>query len=348
MKMSLEIYRDKLRAAMLGRFAGCTLGAPVEGWSMERMEAYAGQLGVTYPLQDYWPNIPNPSDVRYLYSRFEDYTKPRLCAVPCDDDVNFTILSLLIAEEGHGKDFTLDDVGNAWLKYITLAYTAEEVALKNLKNGVPPEKAAEVDNPYAEWIGADIRCDGYGYLAPGDPQKAAEMARTDAYISHRGNGIYGSMYFAAVIAIAFEEADVLHALREGLKYIPLDCELSQGLRWALEADVRDYRHAAELVDARYPGMHPVHTINNACLTVFTLRLGGKDIGKVIANAVAMAHDNDCTAATAGSVAGACLGMKALDPKWYEPFQGRVLSFYNGPREYSIEDLLRRYEKMALS
>lgn len=348
MKLSIEAYRDKLRAAMLGRFAGCILGAPVEGWSMDRMESYARDLGIAYPLDDYWPSMPNPNDIRYLYSKYSDYTKPELSFVPCDDDISYTILSLLIAEEGHGKDFTLEDVKNAWLKYVTLAYTAEDVALKNLKNGIPAEKAAEVDNPYDEWIGADIRCDGYGYMAPGDPKKASEMAYTDAYISHRSSGIYGSMYFAAVIAIAFESANMMQALRDGLPYIPADCELAQGLRWALETDVTDYRNAAGLVDARYPGMHPVHTINNACLTVFALRLGGEDIGKVIANAVAMAHDNDCTAATAGSIAGALYGMKALDPKWYGPFRGKVLSFHNGPREYAIEDLLRRYEKMALS
>lgn len=42
-----------------------------------------------------------------------------------------------------------------------------------------------------------------------------------------------------------------------------------------------------------------------------------------------AHDNDCTAATAGSIAGACLGTAALDGKWYAPFGGRIRSYFNG-------------------
>ena len=37
MNISIEHYRDSLRAAMLGRFAGCTLGAPVEGWTRDRI-----------------------------------------------------------------------------------------------------------------------------------------------------------------------------------------------------------------------------------------------------------------------------------------------------------------------
>ncbi|HOJ47344.1 MAG TPA: ADP-ribosylglycohydrolase family protein [Bacillota bacterium] len=347
--ITLTEYRDKLKAAMLARFAGCTLGAPVEGWSLQQMEDYAKQLGLAYPLTDYWPAVPNPDDPRYIYEKFSSYCKGNFSYVPCDDDVGYTLLSLFIAEEGNGRDFTLNDVAKAWVKYITLAWTAEDIALKNLKNGVPPEKAAEIDNPYDEWIGADIRCDGYGYMAPCEPEKAAEMAKTDAWISHRRNGVYGSMYFAAVIALSFQLSDAKKALTAGLDYIPSDCELADAIRWALENydAVRDYRHAAELVDERFPGMHAVHTINNACLTVFALALGGKDIGKVISNAVAMAHDCDCTAATAGSIAGACYGMKCLDSHWYEPFGDKIGSYFNGERYYSINDILDRYEKQAL-
>ncbi len=350
MNISIEHYRDSLRAAMLGRFAGCTLGAPVEGWTRDRIQQYAEECGTGYPPEDYWPSIPNPDDKRYIYNTFADYTRPHLNSVPCDDDVGFTILALLIAEEGHGKNFTLEDVAEAWKKYITESYTAEYVALCNLKNGVAPEKAAETDNPYQELIGADIRCDGYGYMCPGDPKRASELARTDAMISHRGNGVYGAMYFAAVIAAAFETGDTRKALEKGLEFIPSDCELAVALRWALDIahTVTGPKHAHDLVTERFPGMHTVHTINNACLTVFALALGGEDIGKCFSNAVAMAYDCDCTAATAGSIAGACYGMKALDKKWYECFGDRVCSFYNGPREYSISDLLARYEKMALS
>lgn len=346
--MKRSDYREKLRAAFLGRAAGCTLGAPVEGWTLEMMESYAAELGIAYPCVNYWPAIPEPERVRYIIQTFGDYTLPNLDGIPCDDDIGYTILSLLIAEEGHGAEITLDDVKNAWLKYITECYTAERVALDNLLAGVPAEKAAEINNPYDELIGADIRIDGYAYMAPGCPEKAVKNAHTDAFISHRNNGIYGAEYFAAVISDAFTSGDVKKSLYKGLEYIPSDCELAKGLRWALDIwdGVGDYRNAAHLVDERYPGMHTVHTINNACLTVFGLALGGKDLGKVISNCVAMAHDCDCTAATAGSIIGAAYGMSAVDEKWYKPFGDKVNSFFNGPKSYSINDLLSRYEKIA--
>jgi hypothetical protein len=41
-------------------------------------------------------------------------------------------------------------------------------------------------------------------------------------------------------------------------------------------------------------------------------------------------------------------MKALDKKWYECFGDKIGSYFNGPESYSLEDILVRYEKLALS
>ncbi|HBL85300.1 MAG: hypothetical protein A2Y17_03635 [Clostridiales bacterium GWF2_38_85] len=341
-------FRKKLAGAIYSRFAGCTLGAPVEGWTVTQIEDYAKQLNLEYPLSDYWTDTPYKNQPRYRLSKFDDYLKQNLNSVPCDDDVGFTILALLIAEEGKGLDLDTEDVAKAWVKYVTEAYTAEDAALKNLKAGIPSKDAAIKDNPYFEWIGADIRCDGYGYMAPGNPELAAKLAYYDAYLSHRRNGIYGSMFFAAAISAAFALGDPFLAIEEGLKQIPKDCRLAKDVRWAMDIrhTVKDAHHAADLVDQRFPGMHIVHTLNNACLVVFALQLGGNDIGKIFSNAVFMAHDADCTAATAGSIAGACFGLTELDKHWYECFNGKAMSFYNGPKEYDIENLIDRYMVIA--
>ncbi len=67
---------------------------------------------------------------------------------------------------------------------------------------------ARRNNPYCEWIGADIRSDGWAYAAPGWPELAAEFANRDARLSHRWNGIYGEMFFSAAISAAFATSDV--------------------------------------------------------------------------------------------------------------------------------------------
>lgn len=345
--ISITDYRDRLRAAMLSRFAGCTLGAPVEGWSNSQMRAYAEAIGGTFPPRDYWQMHPQPMMPRYN-ELFRSYTKPFLDHVPGDDDIGYTFLSLLCVEK-YGRDFTLHDVGENWLRYMTIAWTAEEIALKNLKNGIPASKCAEVDNPYSDWIGADIRCDGYAYMNPCDIGEAARMAETDALISHRGEGVYGSVYFAAAISAAFGCDDIREALETALGYIPNDSEMHTAVRFAFDTagDIHTPEDAISAVDARYPGMSTVHTLNNAVLTIYSLLCFGEKITDIISNCVAMAHDCDCTAATAASIAGACYGMKALDAHWYTPFGDKVSSYFNDEGVYSINDLLSRFEAVAL-
>ncbi|GAA3501272.1 hypothetical protein GCM10019016_083790 [Streptomyces prasinosporus] len=52
-------------------------------------------------------------------------------------------------------------------------------------------------------IGALIRADVHGWVSPGAPRRAAALARKDAVLSHTGNGVYGAMWAAALVAAAF-------------------------------------------------------------------------------------------------------------------------------------------------
>lgn len=340
-------YQDKLEGAMLARFAGCTLGAPVEFWSIEDMKGWADYLGFGFPPVDYWPKIKSPNNLRYGVSPCEAYTREKLCCVPVDDDITYTVLGLLIAED-FGIDFTVDDVGKAWLQYLPYACTAEDVALRNLKNGVAPMAAADVDNPYCQWIGADIRSDPWAYMAPAWPEKAAELAYRDAYISHRRNGIYGEMFFAAAQSAAFVTDNAVDALRIGLTEIPRDCSLHRDVTWALEEakNISNYREARDAMEDKFKGMPRVHTNNNAALTVWGLTIGGNDVTKVISETVAMGMDNDCTAATAGSIVGAIVGKRGVPAHWHDKFNDTVLTYLTGAEHQTITGLLRRFAAVA--
>ena len=250
--------------------------------------------------------------------------------------------------KNYGLDFSTDDLGAAWVKYLPFAFTAEGIALDNLRKGVPALQAADVDNPCVQYIGADIRSDPWGYAAPGYPEKAAEFAHRDAYVSHRRNGIYGAMYFSAAIAAAFAVDDPVAALRIGLEEIPADCYLAQEVRWSLDEapNIKNYRDARAAVDARYPGMHKVHAINNAVLTIWGLTIGGEDYSKVIGETVAMGLDNDCTAATAGSIWGAVYGKDAIPGHWHENFNNKVHTFLIGQGLFALDDMVDRFVVQA--
>ncbi len=342
-----ETFRDRLAGALMGRFAGCVLGSIVECWEIEKMERWAAYLGDAFPPADYWSEAERPQDLKYRTSLRETFTRSKMDGVPTDDDIIYTQLGMLILED-YGPDFSLDDVGAAWRKYLPHAATAEGVALRNLHAGLPPAQAAAVDNPFMFWIGADIRSDPWAYAAPGWPEKAAEFAWRDASISHRRNGIYGAMYFSAVISAAFALADPLKALEAGLAEIPADCLLAREVRWALDTagDIKDFREAREAVDSRYAGMHRIHTINNAALTVWGLTIGGDDYSKVIGETVAMGLDNDCTAATAGSVFGAAYGKDAIPEHWTRNFNNKVYSYIIGKPQFALDDMVDRFTALA--
>lgn len=342
-----EEYREKLAGAFLARMAGCTLGAPVEFDTVEHMENWARYNNEAFPPVKYWSRVTHPGELRYQKADFTEYTEQNLCKVPVDDDITYTILGLLIAEE-HGIGFTTENVARAWEKYLPYACTAEEVALNNIKGGISADKAADINNPYCQWIGADIRSDPFAYIAGGNPEKAAELAYYDAYLSHRRNGIYGEMFFAAAQAAAFAVSTAKQALEIGLTEIPAQCVLAADIRWAIDysPDIKNYKQARAAVDERFNGMSQVHTNNNACLTVFGLLMADGDVTKTISEIVAMGMDNDCTAATAGSIAGAIAGKSNVPAHWYECFNNTVDTYLLGVDSLKIDDVLSRFEALS--
>jgi len=345
-KFDRELYLEKLEGALLARLAGNILGAPVEGWTVKRMEDWARETGDAFPPTDYWSAAYAPLAERYTINRFKDYTRDGMDGVPADDDIIYTMLGILTLEK-YGTDFTTQNIADMWIEYLNWVWVDMEIALNNYKNGVPADRMAD-DNPYNQMICADIRCDPYGYVLPGLPEKAAGLAYRDSYASHRRNGLYGGMFFAAAISAAFAVKHPLEAIEIGLTEIPAESELARSVRWALKtaSDIKNYKDAREAVDERFKGMVIPHTINNACLTTFGLAIGGTDVTRVISETVAMGLDNDCSAATAGSIVGAVVGRRNIPEYWYKRFNNKVHTYIKDNRIFYIDDVVLRYAKQA--
>ena len=155
-------------------------------------------------------------------------------------------------------------------------------------------------------------------------------------------------YPSAAIAAAFTVDDPLDALKIGLSEIPKDCELANAINWAFEIapKITNYQEARNAVDEKFEGMHRVHTINNACLTLWGIKIGGTDITRVIGETVAMGLDNDCTAATAGSIVGAVVGKSGVPEHWYRNFNDTIHSYLIDRPSFSITDVLDRFNNQA--
>ena len=101
-----------------------------------------------------------------------------------------------------------------------------------------------------------------------------------------------------------------------------------------------------MVESRFAEMSHAHTINNACLTVIGLALGGRDFSRVIGTIVAMGMDNDCTTATAGSIVGAVVGKKGIPKHWYAKFDNTIHTYLIGRKRFTISGVLTRFTKQA--
>jgi len=337
-----QLY-NRILGAWLGRCAGCLLGKPVEGWTKERIENYLKLAGV-HPLTDYIPYlVPHPSDYIMHPSALEA-TRGHIEGMARDDDLDYTILGLHILEE-HGLDFTTEHVASEWMTHLPyeLVYTAERVAYHNLVNGLTPSHAALYRNPYREWIGAQIRADAWGYVSPGWPERAAELAFRDAALSHVKNGIYGEMWVAAMLAAAFVVDDIREVIAVGLSEIPADSRLTEAVHQMMSwcEECATWEEAWERVTKAYGNYFWVHTINNACLVVLGLLYCEGDFEKAISIAVMGGWDTDCNGATVGSIMGALLGANALPQKWIAPLADRLKSIVTGFTECAISDLARR-------
>ncbi len=351
-------FSERLRGAFYGRMAGCTLGAALEFEPIPAAKNWAERFGDTYPLTDYWSQVRNPEDTHYIVGKKKDLTKSCMDAVPPDDDTIYTLLGLLTLET-YGPNFSEEDMAEIWKKYLPLGkefppgekgcWWGERTLLQNLLKGVPLPQAGLAGNPNLQNIAAWTRADSYGYVYPGWPEKAAELAYKDASINHRRNGVYGSMFMAATISAAFAVDDPVEAIRIGLTEIPENCMFAEGVRWALEQSPRDYQEAFDLTWNRYARMFNGRALTNALHVVMGLMIGKKDFTKTIGETVAMSGDNDCTGATAGSILGAVIGLEKIPEHWIRPFQGRMHIYLKEMPEYlSLEDVCQRFEKLAHS
>jgi len=318
---------DRIRGAWMGRVCGCMHGKPLEGIHTDELIPFLKETD-NYPLHRYVyrSDLTEEMNTKYKFHFANRRYADEVDGMPADDDTNYTVLAQEIIRKC-GKEFTPSDVAEAWLRFQRKnAYcTAERVAYCNFVKGYAPPASAIYQNPYREWIGAQIRGDYFGYINPGNPEKAAEMAWRDASISHVKNGIYGEMLVAAMLAVAASTSDIKTIVRGGLSQIPSTSRLYEALTRVMEDYERgvSQRECFDAIHRKYDehSEHDwCHTISNAMIVVASLLYGGGDYGKSICMAVETGFDTDCNGATVGSILGMANGIQSIPEYWTSPIK----------------------------
>jgi len=345
-------HAARIRNAWAGRVSGCILGKAVEVLSLTQgpkaLTSYLHRANCL-PLRDY---------VQLIEGTLVELTGRQACRgefsrSEWDDDINYTVLALMLLEE-HGLDLSTVDVARAWLRLLPAAatWTAERAAYRTLllrtdemfAHGAPPDfDLAECsDNQYSDWIGAQIRADMYGWVCAGRPGLAADLARRDASLSHRGEGVHAAAFIAAFAAAIPTASTLDGALDAACREIPRGSGAWDAVNFA--RSLVGPLDAVERIHERYAALPPVHALNNLALVVWALLSHADDYSGAIGDAVAAGWDTDCNGATIGGLWG--LTGDRIPEHWTAPWHGRVSVTLAGVGELDLDDLVARTVAVA--
>ncbi len=341
----------RIKRAWQGRISGCMLGKPVELLSMRKgfddMHAYLQRTNAL-PLRDYIPNdLSEP-----LVAASGACCREKLNRSEPDDDIHYSVLALMMLES-FGKDLTTRDVAITWLRQLPVAstFTAERAAYRILlekgdewfpENGSPGFDLSQCsDNPYNDWIGAQIRADVYGWVTPGNPALACRLATEDAQLSHRGDGVAGAVFVAVMGSLIPVTQSLDDAFARTLQFITPVIGPGSAAHKAILLG-RELAHGvdgAAIIREKYNGMSPVHTVNNLAVVIWALLSHPDDFGAAIGSAVEAGLDTDCNGATVGGLWG--LQNKPIPAHWCDPWQGIVGLNLAGQSMITLDELVDR-------
>lgn len=305
-------YMEKVYAGWLGKLIGVRHGAPVEGWSYEKLAKVYGEID------------------GYLVD-YNDFA--------ADDDSNGPMFFLRALEDyTHTSEITAEQIGLTWLNYAPYEHgfywwggygkSTEHTAYLNLRTGIMAPRSGSVAQngaAVAEQIGGQIFIDTWGLVVPGDPRLAAEYAEKAASVSHGGNGIYGGMFIAACISAAFVEQDIMKIIEAGLSTIPRDCDyalMSRDVIAFYQEHPENWRECFQFIKHnygydRYPGA--CHIIPNSAVIVLSLLYSKGDFSTAINVCNMCGWDTDCNVANVGTIMGVRKGLDGIDyNKWRKP------------------------------
>ena len=310
--INTPLFREQIHGGWLSQLIGGAMGTMVEGYTFQNLTDVFGD--VTGYLRE--PNTYN-------------------------DDLTFE-LAFLDAFSKKGYDVTSEDIALSWVGYIPCGWSAEELAIRNIKNGIFPPESGLYRNPFNEWIGAQMRSGICGMVAPGDPHMAAKLAWSDAEVSHANNGILGAVFNAVMTSLAFVEKDIRLVVKKAIDMIPSDSEYYSVVSFAWRScEASDsWQDALALCMDKYKTYNWIHAYPNACCEVIALYFGMGDFRETLHIITMCGVDVDCNAGMIMPILTIQQGMCIIPEDLNHPAFSEIISYMRGRfRKISMEDLV---------
>ena len=285
---------------LVARIHGCWLG-----------KAIGGTLGTPHEGK------PGPLELSFY--------DPEPKGILPNDDLDLQLVWLHHLQETGALSVTPHILSKAWQQYVEFPYDEYAVCLRNTAYGFEDHWLGAFDNWFSECMGAAIRSEMWACLAPGQPERAAGFAWSDAVCDHAGDGVWAEIFFAALQSAAFGETDIERLLDSALDFLPASSRVRRAIAdtrtWWRQK--RDWRAVRALVLEAYGEDNFTDVAQNLAFTVLGWLAGAGDFGDSICIAANCGQDTDCTAATLGALLG-ILSPATIPAKWKAPVGDKIV------------------------
>jgi ADP-ribosylglycohydrolase len=301
--------KDKISGYWIGQLTGNYFGFPFE--LLYNEEPVPIDVDTFYTAKNKGDLIIADGDRRGNMDVMIKYLE----GAPSDDDHDLEFLTLH-AVERFGLDITYEEIAPMIAKHVKrMVWVSTKKAANDIRNGaMPPYTGSKENNPqFWNDLMASISTEIWASFYPGMTQKAADGAEWFGRISNDDYAIYLARFYAAMYSAAFFESDYDKLLQIGLKQVPEDNILYQGIhdvqKWCAENP--EWRNTRKLIYDKYFEKSTVDALPNGLMGVMSMIYSDSDYKKNLSIATSAGIDCDNQPATTGGLIGVMYGEKKL-------------------------------------
>lgn len=296
--ISKTTLEDKIAGGWAGKMIGVTYGAPTEFKA----------LGKTFEDSINW----KPSDVE---------------GAKWQDDI-YVQITLMETMDKYGMDAPAKKYQELFAKAGYMLWHANVQARKNYYDSIFPPQSGHPDfNLHADDIDFQIEADYIGFMCPGMPQTASEMADKIGHIMNYGEGVYGGVFVAALYAEAYLQNDIAKIIDKALLSLPAESDYTKIVKDVILLHKQyptDWRKAWQELENKWRSVNiceagkpfNIDAKLNGAYIVMGLLYGEGDVNKTMEISTRCGQDSDCNPSNAVAVLGIIKGLSGL-PEAYQ-------------------------------
>jgi len=292
-----DVLLDKIRGGWAGKMIGVAYGGPTEF-------RYNG--------------IINKDEIKW---------EPASIKESIYQDDLYVQMTFMMTMDRYGIDAPVEKFAMDFANAGYMLFHANRKARKNIFDGImPPLSGSPQYNLHADDIDFQIEADFIGFMSPGMPQTAREIADKIGHIMNYGDGVYGGIFVAALYSESYFEKDIETIVKKALRSIPKESGYARVINDVIEGYHRypdNWQETWYLIQDKWGDTDICGALDpfnidakiNGAYIVMGLLYGKGDFEKTMEISTRCGQDSDCNPSNAAGVLGIKLGYEKIPLKW---------------------------------